>query len=263
MNVLPLAKQAAVIRLLVEGNSIRSTSRLTGVHVCTIMRLLLIAAEKCRRLQERRLQNIPARSVEFDELWSFVGKKQKNVQPFSISQYVGDQYVFIALESTTKLIIGHHVGKRNYDNTLLFLRDVHGRLALSRRLRLHSDGFSPYTVAMREVFGLNVPYGQVVKIYKSNGRLLEVKLTPMHGIPKSISTTFVERSNLTLRTCVKRLARKTNAFSKKLENHRAAICLFVTYYNFCRIHQSLDMTPAMAAGLMPNALSVEELLTLN
>lgn len=261
MNVLPLDKQVMVIRLLVEGNSIRSTSRLTGVHVCTIMKLLLSANEKCQKLQDRLIQNVSVQSLEFDELWSFVGKKQKNVPKFSISQHIGNQFVFTALESTTKLILGFHVGKRNHDSTRAFLESVHSRVVPYSKFRLNSDGFNAYDENMREVFGPGRPYGQVIKMYGENGRLKDVKYTPIYGNPAHISTTFIERSNLTLRMCVRRLTRKTNAFSKKLENHKAAIGLFITYYNFCRVHQSLRVTPAMAAGITSRVLSVEELLT--
>lgn len=269
MNGLKKGKQLAVLSALVEGNSIRSVERMTGVHRDTIMRLMTRVGEGCLRLMDERMRNLPATLIQVDEIWTFVQKKQKRVRPTE-GPDVGDQYVFVALEANTKLVPSFTVGKRDAPTAQAFIRDLQGRLA--RRVQLTTDGFSPYRDAVEEAWhGTGIDYAQLVKVYEGE-RVGEARYSPpkikaaipipIMGNPKIefISTSYVERQNLTIRMQVRRFTRLTNAFSKKLCNLKAALALHFAYYNFVRPHSKHGVAPAVAAGLERYTWSLAELL---
>lgn len=257
MNVLKREKQVAVLSALVEGSSVRSIERMTGVHRDTILRLMQRVGAGCDRLLDQRMRDLPCKLLQVDEVWSFVGKRQKYVLPDE-GLDVGDQFVFIALDANTKLIPCFAVGKRDVPVARAFVSDLEKRIA--GRVQLTTDGFRPYLTAVDESFGSRVDYAQLVKIYQADRpdearysppRIKEAVPVPIIGNPDPtlISTSFVERQNLTVRMQVRRLTRLTNAFSKKLCNLRAALALHFAYYNFVRVHSTLRVAPAVAAGL--------------
>jgi IS1 family transposase len=270
MNVLPEEKKIAVLASLVEGNSIRSTERMTGVHRDTIMRLLLGAGDRCGQILNERMRRLPCRIVQLDEIWTYVGKHERFVGPQDNPKKVGDQYVFVAMDSETKLIPSFYVGKRNYVNTWNFVQDLKARL--SERVQLTTDGFRPYIDAVEDSFGLDVDYAMLIKTYVDDG-LAEKRYSPSEfvnavpipvtGDPKPflISTSHIERQNLTIRMQLRRFTRLTNAFSKKLENMKAACALHFAHYNFCRVHGTLRVTPAMAAGVSNEIWPLDALLS--
>jgi IS1 family transposase len=256
------------IHCLLEGCSIRSTERLTGLNRNTIMRLLEVAGEKCEKLMDAKLRDLKCRYVQCDEIWSFVGKKQRQVRKDDGAE-VGDQWVFVAEDADTKLIASYQIGKRSIANTMSFIGDLHKRLA--SQIQLTTDGFHFYTKAVPEIFGLDVDFAQLIKLFGDFGqyegrysppRIAEVISKVRIGNPSvsDISTSYVERQNLTMRMQLRRLTRLTNAFSKKLANLKAAVALHFAYYNFCRVHSSLRVTPAMEAGLSDHIWSIAELL---
>jgi IS1 family transposase len=216
-----------------------------------------------------RMRRLPCKVVQMDEIWSFVGKKEKQVRPSDNAELVGDQYVFVAMDSETKLIPSFRVGKRNAANTWYFVQDLQTRLA--NRVQLTSDGFRPYKDAVDDAFGMDVDYAMLVKMYSNSGQadtryspgeIVEARPIPITGNPKPhlISTSHIERQNLTMRMQLRRFTRLTNAFSKKLENMKAALSLHFAWYNFCRVHQTLRVTPAMAAGVTETVWPMESLL---
>jgi transposase-like protein/IS1 family transposase len=256
------------IRCLLEGCSIRSTERLTGLNRNTIMRLLIIAGERSAKLLDAKLRGLNCRYVQCDEIWSFVGKKQRQVRKEDGLE-VGDQWIFVALDADTKLVASYCIGKRSIANTMSFIGDLHKRLA--QQIQLTTDGFHFYTKAVPEIFGLDVDFAQLVKLFGDFGQHDEGRYSPPRiaeviskvriGNPsvRDISTSYVERQNLTMRMQLRRLTRLTNAYSKKLANLKAAVALHFAYYNFCRVHSSLRVTPAMEAGLTDHVWSVYEL----
>lgn len=258
MNVLPLEKQIQIVNALVEGNSIRSTARMVGVEHKTVMRVLLRVGQKCQRLLDERMRGLQCSNVQVDEIWTFVGKKEKRVNGIDDPFQVGDQYVFVAMDAESKLIPSFRIGKRSAENAWYFMRDLSERV--STRMQITSDGFRPYYAAVEDAFGANVDYAMLVKIYGepaepekrySPAEIVDARPIPVSGNPKLhlISTSHIERQNLTIRMQLRRFTRLTNAFSKKLDNLKAAISLHFAWYNFVRIHSSLRVTPAMAAGI--------------
>jgi IS1 family transposase len=270
MNVLPIEKQTQIISALVEGNSIRATARMVGVEHKTVMRVLLRIGENCADLLDAKMQSLPCKIVQMDEIWTFVGKKEKRVNGFDNPELVGDQYVFVAMDSETKLIPCFRVGKRNAENTWYFVQDLQERLA--GRVQLTSDGFKPYLNAVDDAFGIDVDYAMLIKTYAegemekrySPGEFVSATPIPVTGNPKPhlISTSHIERQNLTMRMQLRRFTRLTNAFSKKLSHLKAACALHFAHYNFCRVHQTLRVTPAMAAGVADHIFSIEEIVDL-
>jgi IS1 family transposase len=269
MNVLSVEKKVAVIAALVEGNSIRSIERMTGVHRDTIMRLLLAIGENCANLLDEKMRKLPCRIVQADEIWTFVGKKEKRVSVEDNREVVGDQYVFVAMYSETKIVPCYRIGKRNAANTWYFVQDLQARLA--HRVQLTTDGFKPYLNAVGDVFGVNVDYAMLIKTYQegsqldkrySPGEFVNALPIPVMGNPKAalISTSHIERQNLTIRMQLRRFTRLTNAFSKKLENLKAACALHFAHYNFCRVHTTLRVTPAMAGGVCTEIWPLDALL---
>ncbi|MFA6469032.1 MAG: IS1 family transposase [Bacteroidota bacterium] len=259
MNVLSQEKQALVLSHLVEGVSIRSIERLTGVNRNTIMSLLVKAGEIAREIQDAQFVNLKSRFIQVDEIWTYCGKKQKQLTAEEKDGfYLGDQYVFVAIDSETKLAPSFFVGKRNYPMALTIMNDLKYRIP--SRFQLSTDSFTPYFNAVDRTFGEDVEYGQIHKIYQEDVRgekryspasIREVIIRPLIGNPTyhKISTSHIERQNLTMRMSMRRFTRLTNAFSKKFKNLEAAVSLHFFYYNFMRIHSSLRVTPAMEAKI--------------
>lgn len=270
MNVVPKERQVQVLNALVEGNSIRSIERMTGTHRDTIMRLLCRVGGRCAHLLDEKMVDLPCRNVQVDELWTFVKKKQRMLtDKEKRNKGLGDQYVFVSLDADSKLIISHCVGRRGGETATRFMADLQSRLI--NRIQLTTDGFDPYVWAVENAFGSNVDYGQLVKIYKSNGagrgryappECVEAIPTVIGGNPNpyKISTSYVERQNLTMRMSMARLARLSLAFSKKLDNLKAALALHFAWYNFGRVHGSLRITPAMEAGITDHIWTMNELM---
>ncbi|MGH7381924.1 MAG: IS1 family transposase [Candidatus Methylomirabilales bacterium] len=273
MNKLKKEKQLAVISALVEGNSIRSIERMTGVHRDTIMRLMVRAGEACQRLLDQQMQGFHCRLIQVDEIWTFVGKKEQRLTENDIyNTDLGDQYVFVALDAETKLIPLFGVGKRNAETAHGFIRGLRAKLNGNGRIQLTTDGFRPYLTAVEDTFGSEIDYAVLVKLYGAEPagfgryappRVTETVSTKITGNPEDrfISTSFVERHNLTMRMQIRRFTRLTNAFSKKLANLNAALALYFAHYNFVRIHQTLRVTPAMAARVTDRVWNIEELLS--
>ena len=272
MNALAPEKKLAVLNALVEGNGIRSTERMTGANRNTIMSLLVRMGEGCTRLHNERVQRIRAQRVQVDEIWTFVFVKQMRLNGNHNHAEMGDQYVFVGMDADSKLVISYLVGKRDPTSAFYFMSDLKERLAT--RVQLTTDGFRPYLPAVEDTFGADVDYAQLVKLYgqqksQSDDRDWYKPVRVMDAIPmrvegrpdpKWISTSYIERQNLTIRMQIRRFTRLTNAFSKKLDNLKAAVALHFAYYNFCRVHRSLRVTPAIAAQLTDHLWNLEELL---
>ena len=269
MNVLSVEEKVNVLAAMVEGNSIRSVERMTGVHRDTIMRLVVRVGWNCEKLLDERMRGLRCRQVQADEIWTYVGKKEKRVGYGDDPTEVGDQYVFVAMDSETKLIPCFRVGKRDSITTWYFIQDLQERLA--GRVQLTTDGFRPYKDAVEDSFGMEVDYAMLVKVYSNSGQadtryspgeMVDVRTIPITGTPnpRFISTSHIERQNLTIRMQLRRFTRLTNAFSKKLVNLKAACALHFAHYNFCRVHSTLRVTPAMAAGVSEHVWELEELL---
>src|SRR3954471_8839276 len=265
MNRVPLARRTQILNCLVEGHSIRSTERMTGTHRDTIMRLLVEVGDGCAQLMDEQMRELPCRRIQVDEIWAYVGKKQAHLKEDDDRSRLGDQWTFVALDPETKLIPSYRVGKRDGENATKFMTDLSERLA--NRVQISSDALAAYVDAVERAFGADVDYGQELKFYDAEpvgpGRYSPPKVASRQRIviagnpdQEHISTSLVERQNLTMRMSMRRFTRLTNAFSKKLEFHMYAIALHYTYYNYCRAHGTLTKaangtktTPAMAAGL--------------
>jgi len=268
---LPIEKAEAILKLLVEGMSLRSIERVTGAHRDTIMRLLLLAGERSQKLMDSKMRNLQTRYLQIDEIWTYVGKKRRNVRSGDAPE-LGDQWVYVAIDAETKLVPSFRIGKRVRPDTAAFLWDLYHRLA--NRVQLTTDGLNHYTVAVPECFGTDVDFAQLTKMFGDFGQFdgPDARYSPprISGViskvrqgdpdPDHISTSFVERSNLTMRMQMRRFTRLTNAFSKKLSHLKAAVSLHFAHYNFCRIHGSLRVTPAMQSGLSDHVWEVAELI---
>lgn len=267
MNCLPLSKRVQVIALLVEGNSLRATSRLTGVSLVTVMKILVETGKACSTYQDETLRNLKASRIQCDEIWSFCYAKQKNVAP-DMPDGSGDIWTWTALDADTRLMINWTVGKRDLPTGHMFMQDLASRVS-GPQPQITTDGHDPYVEAVENAFGVDVDFAMVVKQYGTKPgdrryQYLGADKTVMVGQPdiSHISTSYVERANLTMRTNIRRFTRKTNAFSKKVENHAWAISLHFMYYNFARIHKTLRVTPAMAAGVTDHVWGIEEIAAL-
>ena len=271
MNRLSVEKQVLVLNALVEGNSIRSTERMVGVHRDTIMRLLCRAGDACRRIMDETMRDLPCQTLQVDEIWTFVYKKiaRLNAAETLSRRDWGDQYIFVALDADTKLVPAYRVGKRTVATATQFMMDLESRLA--NRVQITSDAFTSYVPAVEAAFASDVDYAQLLKLYAAEHpgrgryappRVSKVEPDPIVGNPdpSKISTSYVERQNLTMRMQMRRLTRLTNAFSKTLTNLKAAVALHFVWYNFGRIHQSLRVTPAMEAGIAHHLWTMEEVL---
>ena len=272
MNKLSTAKKVAVISALVEGCSVRSTSRMTGVAKGTILSLLARIGDACARYQDAVIRNVPAKRVQIDEIWSFVGCKQKNVtQKIAEQRIAGDTWTFVAIEAQTKLVLSWLVARRDTGSATEFLQDVADRI--STRIQLTTDGHKMYLAAVEDAFAGDIDYSMLVKIYgaASDG---QTRYSPANCLgciptaisgdpdPKHVSTSYVERQNLTMRMNMRRFTRLTNAFSKKIENHMHSVALFYMHYNFARVHQTLRVTPAMESGIARHVWSIQEIVEL-
>lgn len=266
---LSMDKAVMVIKLLMEGCSIRSTERLSGVGRNTIMDLLIVAGERAKNLMESRIVNVKVDDVEVDEIWGFVGMKEKTrMCNYSMSDNVGDAWCYIGFEANTKLVLSWHLGKRTPEDTHCFMEKL--RETVADDFQMTTDGFKSYPQAIRSVFGRTTNYAQLVKTYGlsdddrrySPPSIVSIDKHVVIGEPNEdrICTSYVERNNLNVRTFIRRMTRLTNGFSKKWDNHEAALTLFFAYSNFCRKHSTLKTTPAVAAGLTDHQWTVEELL---
>jgi len=271
MYTLTHEKKLAVISALVEGNSIRSISRMTDVDRNTISSLLVRVGNRCAQIMDERMQNVRCGFVQCDEIWTYVGKKDKHVRVDDPEEF-GNQWVFVALDEETKLVPSYMVGKRTKESTYTFLLDLQKRL-VDARFQLTTDGFHFYQRGVEDVFAGQADFAQLIKLFGdwnvnagagrySPPRIAEVISKIRDGRPDldHICTSHVERQNLTMRMCMRRFTRLTNAFSKKLANLKAACALHFVHYNFCRVHTSLRVTPAMAAGLCSEIWPLSALL---
>lgn len=271
MNKLNNERRTQVIAALVEGNSIRATSRMTGVAKNTIIKLLEDVGAACANYQDEAFHNLTCRCLECDEIWSFCYAKKKNVSPEHQGIFgYGDVWTWVAIDADTKLVPCWHVGRRDANAANEFMNDLAGRL--KSRVMLTTDGLKAYLEAVEGAFGADIDYAQLVKIYGKAQD--EVRYSPAECIgthcevitgdpfPPMISTSMVERQNLTMRMSMRRFTRLTNGFSKKIENHMHAIALHYMYYNFARIHRTLRCSPAMEAGVSKTLWSISDIVAL-
>ncbi len=268
-NILKIEKKVSVISMLAEGSSIRSIERITNVNRNTIMSLAVRVGNACKRIMDEKMRGLTCKNVEVDEIWGFVGAKRNNAKKAGA---YGDVWTFIALDADTKLIPSYVVGKRDAYHTKMFMDDLASRMAM--RVQISSDALAAYPDAFERSFGTEADYGQIVKTYAvsplgkaaavrySPAEVVAIEKTVVSGTPNIdlISTSHVEKQNHTLRMHCRRLTRLTNAFSKKFENFEAAVALNFAYYNFCKTHGALKMTPAMAAGIEKSHWTVAELV---
>lgn len=270
MNKLPMEKRAQVLSLLVEGNSLRAAARIADISYNTVCKLFVSAGQACSAYQDEILRDLPCKRVQVDEIWSFVYAKQKNVPTAKKGQLgFGDVWTWVALCADTKLVPSWFVGSRDAEHAKAFMVDLASRMA--GRIQLTSDGFAPYPDAVHDAFLDEVDYAQLVKVYGESPEA-EKRYSPavcvgarkrkVRGKPdkKHVSTSYVERQNLTMRMQIRRFTRLTNAFSKKLENHVHSISLHYMHYNFVRVHKTLRVTPAMAAGVTDRLWNVEDIV---
>ena len=272
MNRLSTADRARVVTSLIEGNSIRATVRMTGVAKNTIVKLLIDMGAACSKYQDETLRGIRSRRVQCDEVWSFVGSKEKNTSIEKRAHGWGDCWTWTALDADTKLMISFRLGDRSLNTAYDFMHDVAERLV--GRIQLTTDGNRVYIEAVESAFRDEIDYAMLRKLYGADPEAPETRYSPAKCIgcemkkisgnpdPKHVSTSYVERANLTMRMSMRRFTRLTNGFSKKLENHAAMVALYFLYYNFARIHQTLRVTPAMEAGIADHVWSIEEIVGL-
>jgi IS1 family transposase len=271
MNRLNTEKRTAVIAALVEGTSVNATCRMTGIAKHTVLKLLKDIGCACAAYHDVNVRNLKVRHLQCDEIWQFVGAKMKNTSAEKIAQGWGDVWTWTAIDAATKLIVSYTLGQRGAETAHQFMQDVASRI--SNRIQLTTDGHRVYADAVENAFGSEIDYAMLVKIYGASNDG-ESRYSPATCIgcrtgvlagnpdPKHISTSFVERQNLSMRMGMRRFTRLTNGFSKKLENHGHAVALYFMHYNFCRVHKTLRVTPAMEAGLTDHVWEVQELLAL-
>lgn len=273
MNRLPPKKRAQIIRCLVEGNSIRGTARLCDCVKNTVARVLVEVGEACQAYHDQHVRNLTCQRVQVDEIWSFVGKKQRRVTKDDDNARVGDVWTWTSIDAVTKLVPSWMVGPRDSQAAIAFMDDLASRLA--GRVQLTSDGHKPYLEAVEGAFGGDIDYAMLVKLYGAAPESAKGRYSPAECVgarktriegnpdPNHVSTSYAERNNLTMRMQMRRFTRLTNAFSKKIENHAYAVALHFMHYNFCRIHKSLRVTPAMAAGVTDTLWSVDDLIAMS
>ena len=271
MNRLPIEERARIIGMLIEGMSLRATSRLADVSINTVTKLLVDVGSAAADYQDRTLRNLRCRRIQCDEIWAFCYAKEKNVPADKKGKFgYGDVWTWTAIDADTKLVPSFMVGNRDARSARLFIDDLASRLA--SRVQLTTDGLKVYLTAVENAFGADVDYAMLNKLYASTQE--ETRYSPAECIgcerkriagkpdPAHISTSFVERQNLTMRMGMRRFTRLTNAFSKKVENHAYQVALHFMHYNFCRVHKTLRVTPAMEAGISDHIWSLEELASL-
>jgi len=272
MNTLKKEKQRQVVAALVEGNSIRATCRMTGVAKGTVLKLLVDLGKACAEYQDKTLRNLACSKIQCDEIWAFVYAKDKNVPKDKKGQFgYGDVWTFTALDAESKLILTWHIGNRNIEDATIFMKDLAGRL--KNKVQLTTDGHKMYLEAIENAFGCEIDFSQLIKIYGtppeaekrySPAECIGTERHKITGNPNddSISTSYVERQNLTMRMGMRRFTRLTNGFSKKAINLFYAVSLHFMYYNFVRIHNTLRMTPAMKAGVTDRLWDIEDFIEL-
>ena len=273
MNILTIEKRAQVLSMLVEGMGVNAACRITGVSKNTVLKLLAHVGAACAAYQDRVMRNLPCKKVQCDEIWAFVGMKQKNVPEALKGVFgFGDVYTWTAIDADTKLMPCWNIGTRGAESAYDFIHDLASRMA--NRIQLTTDGHKAYVVAVEDAFGADIDFAQLVKMYGTLGQTKEehrryspaectgIRKERITGNPdmREVSTSYVERANLTMRMSMRRFTRLTNAFSKKLENHAHAISLNFMVYNFCKIHSSIRVTPAMEAGIDDHVWSMEEVV---
>lgn len=271
MKRLTMEQKTRVVAALVEGNSIRSTVRMTGIAKNTVIKLVLDLADACAAYHDSNVRNLKVRRLQCDEIWQYVGSKAKNTRPEKKAIGWGDVWTWTAIDADTKLCVSYLVGGRDLGWAKEFMRDCASRIR--NRVQITTDAHKAYLEAVEDAFGADIDYAQLQKIYGAVNDN-ETRYSPAKCIgcdmkvvsgdpdPKHISTSFVERQNLSMRMSIRRFTRLTNAFSKKIENHAAAVALWFMYYNFCRVHSTLRVTPAMEAGLANHIWSLEEMCSL-
>lgn len=272
MNRLSKEQQTKIVAALVEGNSLRATARMCDVAFNTVLKLLPAIGRVCLEYQDKVLRNLNCKRIQCDEIWSFCYAKDKNVPSDKRSTFgFGDVWTWVAIDASTKLVPTFMVGNRSAHVAHRFMDDLASRLA--SRVQLTTDGHRAYLEAVEGAFGKDIDYAMLVKLY-GNDRETEARYSPAECIgcraikiagrpdPNDISTSHVERQNLTMRMCMRRFTRLTNGFSKKIDNHFWALALHYMHYNFCRIHKSLRVTPAMEAGVSDHVWSIEEIIGL-
>jgi IS1 family transposase len=261
-----MEKAEMILKMLVEGSSVRSIERITGVHRDTILRLNTFAGTRCSALMDEKMRNLSCTKLEFDEIWGFVGKKERNVKEGDTYE-VGNVWTFCAIDADTKLVPSFVIGQRDRNTTNAFVQDVASRMA--NKVEISTDGFAPYPEAIRRAFGKDVDYGQIIKVYGtysfgerrySTSGVIAASKYVQEGRPNRISTSYVERLNASTRLFMKRMSRLTLAFSKKYENFSAAMALHFAYYNFCRVHKTLRVTPAMEARITDHVWTITDLV---
>jgi transposase-like protein/IS1 family transposase len=259
------------LRLMVEGNSLRSTERITGLDINTLMKILVKAGEKCEKIMGKIIVNVPVKDVQCDEIWAYVSKKEAHKLPTEAhDDSIGDAYCFVAIERHTKLVLNFALGRRTQATTNAFIEGLRHATA-PQRFQISTDGFPAYKSAITTTLGDRCDFAMLVKVYAENqenerryspAEVTHAEKVPVMGNPDpaKICTSHVERQNLTIRMQMRRLTRLTNAFSKKWDNLWAAYCLHFAYYNFCRIHKTLRVTPAMESGLTNRVWAIDDLL---
>ena len=273
MNRLPLEKRTQIVNLLVEGNSLRATSRIADVSINTVTKLLVDVGQACQRFHNETVIKVASKRVQCDEIWSFVYAKDKNApQEMKINGKAGDVWTWVGIDADSKLVISWYVGNRSVASAIPFMEDIAARL--THRVQLTTDGFGAYLDAVDNAFEFKVDYSQLIKLYGKDPTKVEKRYSPAECIgtrrikiigdpdPKHISTSYIERQNLTMRMHMRRFTRLTNGFSKKIENHCYAIALHFVYYNFVKIHKTLRVTPAMESGLTKRLMEIEDIVKL-
>lgn len=272
MNQLSLEKRTEIISMLVEGNSLRGTARHTKVHKSTVAKLLVEVGKACQKFHDETVINLNASRVECDEQWGYIYSKQKNVKTNKVqADYAGDAWTWVGMDAASRLIIDWYVGRRDREAAHIFMNNLAARL--DDQVEMNTDGLHLYVDAVEEAFEGKINYAQLVKQYgtsEKDGKIdnrqqyVGAQRTRICGYPdmEHVSTSYVERINLTTRMSMRRMIRKTNGYSKKYENHCCALALHYTYYNFVRIHTALRVTPAMEAGLMNRWMEIEDIVKL-
>ena len=270
-SYIPQERIVLALRLMVEGNSLRSTERITGLDINTLMKILVKAGEKCEKILGRMIVNVPVKDVQCDEIWAFVSKKEGHKLPTEENNNsIGDAYCFVAIERNTKLVLNFALGRRDQSTTDTFIEGLRAATA-PQRFQISTDGFQPYLSSITTTLSDRCDFAQLIKVYVTDPEgqrrysppeVTHTEKVPVMGNPDpaKICTSHVERQNLTIRMSMRRLTRLTNGFSKKWENLWAAYCLHFAFYNFCRIHKTLRVTPAMEANLTDHVWELAELL---
>lgn len=273
MNKLPIEKRVQIVNLLVEGSSLRSISRIADVSINTVTKMLVDVGRACQKFHDEKVRDVKSKKIQCDEIWAFCYAKQKNVN-IKMPEGSGDVWTWTAIDADSKLIISWNVGNREASTACAFMNDVAERLV--NKIQLTTDGYKAYLTAVEGAFGNNIDYAMLQKLYGNDydanrterkysaAQCIGTETYVITGNPevKDISTSYVERQNLTMRMHMRRFTRLTNAFSKKIENHMYAVALHFVYYNFVKQHKTLRITPAMAAGITKRFMSIEDIVKL-